>query len=327
MKLATLNDGTRDGTLVLVSQDLRTILPCSMTAPTLQAAIERWDEVEAPLVRLSRALDAGQAPGTLPFAATSMKAPLPRAWQWLDGSAFPTHGDLMQTAYNLPPVPAGVPLMYQGLSHQFIAGHDDVAFPSVEDGIDFEAELAVIVDDVPQGVSAEEALGHIKLIMLVNDWSLRTIGAAEMRTGFGWVQAKPACSAAPVVVTPDELGDRWENGRVHLPVLVHHHGLQFGAAEAGAMAFGFHDLIAHAARTRSLCAGTIIGSGTISNRNYAQVGSSCIAEKRAIEKIGSGEAFTPFMQDGESVRIEVRQRGGSLFGAIDQRVVVAAAAR
>lgn len=327
MKLATLNDGTRDGALVLVSQDLRTILPCAMVAPTLQAALEQWDEVEAPLARLARALDAGEAPGALPFAAPSMKAPLPRAWQWLDGSAFPTHGDLMQTAYNLPPVPADVPLMYQGMSHQFIAGHDDVAFASVEDGIDFEAELAVIVDDVPQGVSAEDALGHIKLIMLVNDWSLRTIGAAEMRTGFGWVQAKPACSAAPVVVTPDELGDRWEDGRVHLPVLVHYQGVQFGAAEAGAMAFGFHELVAHAARTRSLCAGTIIGSGTISNRDYARVGSSCIAEKRAIEKIGGGEPRTPFMQHGETVRIEVRQRRGSLFGAIDQRVVVTEAGR
>jgi fumarylacetoacetate (FAA) hydrolase len=158
--------------------------------------------------------------------------------------------------------------------------------------------------------------------MLVNDWSLRVIGAAEMRTGFGWVQAKPACSAAPVAVTPDELGDRWKDGRVHLPVMVHYQGGRFGEADAGCMDFGFHELIAHAARTRPLCAGTIIGSGTISNPAYNVMGSSCIAERRAIEKIELGEPHTPFMQDGEAVRIEVRQRRGSLFGAIDQRVVV-----
>ncbi|WIW88050.1 fumarylacetoacetate hydrolase family protein [Sphingobium sp. V4] len=323
MKLATLDDGTRDGCLVLVSRDLGAVLACDDVAGTLQEALEDWDRVSPLLAAMAERLDHGGAAGARPFDAGAMKAPLPRAWQWLDGSAFSTHGQLMQLAYDLPPVPSDIPLMYQGLSHRFAAGHEDMVFPSAADGIDFEAELAVIVDDVPQGLSPEEALGHIRLVMLVNDWSLRVLGAAEMRTGFGWVQAKPACSAAPVAVTPDELGDRWKDGRVHLPVMVHYQGGRFGEADAGCMDFGFHELIAHAARTRTLCAGTIIGSGTISNPAYNVVGSSCIAERRAIEKIERGAPHTPFMQDGEAVRIEVRQRRGSLFGAIDQRVVVA----
>jgi fumarylacetoacetate (FAA) hydrolase len=304
VRLATIPDGTRDGTVVRLSDDGTRMARC---AGSLREAMEDWDAFAA----TAAALEPDE-----PFDPARAMAPLPRTWQWLDASAFHTHGELLQLAYGLPPVPIDPPLMYQGMSHRFLAGHETARFPTEDHHIDFEAELGVIVDDVPMGTTAAEAMAHIKLVVLINDWSLRKLGAEEMRTGFGWVRAKPACSMAPIAVTPDELGDAWRDGRVHLPVDVTWNGTRFGAANAREMGYGFHELIAHAAQTRDLCAGTVIGSGTISNADYMTVGSSCIAERRAIEKAREGAIRTDFMAFGDRVRIEV----GSLFGAIDQSV-------
>lgn len=322
MKLATLATGHPDGALAVVSRDGSRCLGAADIAPSLQQALENWPTAAAGLAALAARLDdgEGESAGHGRFAA-----PLPRAWQWLDGSAFESHGALMQTAFNLPPIETKLPLMYQGMSHQFLGPNDDVVLPSEDDGIDFEGEFGVIVDAVPMGTTPTEALGHIKLIVQINDWSLRTLAAPEMKTGFGWIQAKPACSVAPFAVTPDELGDGWRNGRVCLDLAVDWNGARFGNANGAAMAFGFHDLVAHAARTRSLPAGTIIGSGTVSNANYRDVGSSCIAERRGIEMIDAGAPRTGFMRFGDTVRMESRLPDGMiLFGAIDQRVVALA---
>jgi fumarylacetoacetate (FAA) hydrolase len=214
--------------------------------------------------------------------------------------------------------------MYQGLSDHFLGPADDVPLPDEADGIDFEGEYGVIVDTVPMGIAAEEALGHIRVVVQINDWSLRTIAPVEMKTGFGWLQSKPACGAAAVAVTPDELGSAWRDGRVHLPLEIDLNGRRFGRANGGEMGFGFHDLIAHAARTRRLCAGTLIGSGTIANKDYRVVGSSCISERRMVETIERGAPETPFMSFGDRVRMEARDlRGAPLFGPIEQRVVAA----
>jgi fumarylacetoacetate (FAA) hydrolase len=318
MRLATMDDGSRDGRLVAVSADLTRMIPCAAIAPTLQAALEDWAAVSQALAALDPT-----GPQSTPFDPAAALAPLPRAWQWLDGSAFANHGELMQQAYGLPPIPTHPPLMYQGMSHRFLSGRADVPLPDARHGIDFEAEFAVILDETPMGVSADDALAHIKLIVLLNDWSLRVLGAEEMRTGFGWVRAKPACSVAPVAVTPDDLGSAWQDGRVHLPVQVDYDDARFGEARGGEMDFGFHELVAHAAQTRDLCAATIIGSGTVSNRAWREVGSSCIAERRAIEAIETGAPITPFMPFGSRVRIEVIEAGRSVFGRIDQRVVAA----
>ena len=229
-----------------------------------------------------------------------------------------------QPLFGTEPPPPGRPLMYQGLSHQFLSATADVPLPREEDGIDFEGEFGVITDHVPMGVTPAEALAHIKLLVQINDWSLRAIAPVEMKTGFGWVQAKPACSVAPFAVTPDTLGDAWRDGRVHLPLRVDWNGARFGEAVGGEMEFGFHDLVAHAASTRSLCAGTIIGSGTVSNSNFREIGSSCIAERRGIEMLDEGTARTDYMRFGDTVRMEARQPDGSLlFGAIDQQVIKA----
>jgi fumarylacetoacetate (FAA) hydrolase len=217
--------------------------------------------------------------------------------------------------------------MYQGLSDQFLGPADDVPLPNEGDGIDFEGEYGVVVDAVPMGVSPEAAFGHIRLVVQINDWSLRALAPLEMKTGFGWLQSKPACSAAAIAVTPDELGSAWRDGRVHLPLAIELNGRPFGRANGGEMEFGFHELIAHAARTRRLCAGTIVGSGTIANEGYAVVGSSCISERRMIETIAVGTPQTPFMRFGDRVRMEARDRQGApLFGPIDQRVVSSASA-
>lgn len=313
MRLATRRDGTRDGALVVVSADGERLLPASGIAPTLQAALEDWSRAEPALRALAARLDAGQGNG---FAATDLMAPLPRAWQWLDGSAFPTHGALMQKAFGLPPIETDKPLMYQGMSHRFLGPTEDVPLPSEVDGIDFEGEFGVITGDVPMGCPADEALAHVRLVVLINDWSLRAIAPAEMKTGFGWVQAKPACSVAPFAVTPDELGPAWQNGRVCLPLTVEINGTWFGSPVGDDMAYGFHDLIAHAARTRDLPAGTIIGSGTVSNANHAEVGSTCLSERRAIDTI-AGRPVTPFLRFGDRVTMQA----GDTFGRIDQRVV------
>jgi fumarylacetoacetate (FAA) hydrolase len=314
MRLATLNDGTKDGRLVVVAPDGAA---CA-TAPvkTLQEALERWDELSAQLA------DASNFPE--PLNPALLMAPLPRAWQWLDGSAFACHGELMDKVLGIAPLKTDRPLMYQGTSDRFYGPGDDVRFPDETLGIDFEGEFGVIVDAVPMGASPAECLGHIRLIVQINDWSLRALAGTEMKTGFGWVQAKPPCTMAPFAVTPDELGGQWRDARVCADLLVDWNGKRFGAANGEAMGFGFHELVAHAARTRDLVAGTVIGSGTVSNPNYREIGSSCIAERRGIEIVDSGKPVTEFMRFGDTVRMEGRLTDGRApFGAIEQQVVAA----
>ena len=298
MKLATIENGTPDGALVIVSADGSRYLPAAIA--TLQAAIESWETSEPALRTLAAKLDTGEGDST---DGVAFAAPLPRAWQWLDGSAYRSHGELMETLFGTEPPPPGRPLMYQGLSHQFLSATADVPLPREEDGIDFEGEFGVITEFVPMGVTPEQALGHL-------------IGEPAVR------QTGQACSVAPFAVTPDALSDAWREGRVHLPLTVDWNGERFGNAEGGAMEFGFHELVAHAASTRSLCAGTIIGSGTVSNSNFREIGSACIAERRGIEMLDNGKPSTSFMHFGDTVRMEARARdGGLLFGAIDQKVI------
>jgi naringenin degradation protein FdeI len=326
VKLATLQDGTRDGRLLVVSRDLKCAARADGIASTLLGALESWRTTAPRLEQLSNAVNAGTAAGMFDLDVAELAAPLPRTWQWLDASAFHSHGDLMEKAFKLAPIEGKEtrPLMYQGGSDDLLGARADLPFPSEQDGIDFEAEVAVIVDRVPMGTPASLAQSHIKLIMLANDASLRVLAPIEMKTGFGWVQAKPSTSFSPVALTPDELGDRWRDGRVCLPVHVHWNGREFGHPDASAMAFGFHELIAHAAYSRNLSAGTIIGSGTISNDNYREVGSACIAERRGIEVVDTGAPITSYMKFGDRVRIEMFDGGGrTIFGAIDQRVVPA----
>ncbi|MPT17298.1 MAG: FAA hydrolase family protein [Pseudomonas sp.] len=323
MKLATLADGSRDGRLLLVSRDLSRAVDACDLAPTLQAAIDNWWSIEADLQVRYDALNGGEAGNAFDFDPAQVMAPLPRAWQWLDGSCFLSHGDLMQRAFNLDPI-EGVeqtPLMYQGAGDDFIGARQDIPLPSETLGIDFEGEFAVLVDEVPMGCTAEQALGHIRLVLQVNDVSLRALAPREMRTGFGFVQAKSSSSFAPVAVTPDELGEAWRDARVQLPLHIEWNGEWFGHPHGGAMHFGFDQLIAHAALTRRLSAGTLIGSGTVSNDDRS-VGSACIAERRAIEMIDHGAPRTGFMRFGDRIHMEARCADGSpLFGAIDQYVV------
>ncbi|GLH36366.1 fumarylacetoacetate hydrolase family protein [Pseudomonas moraviensis] len=325
MKLATLKHTSRDGRLVVVSRDMTRALDASAVAPTLQQAIENWSVVEPRLQALARQLEEGDDSQTIAFDPAQAMAPLPRAYQWCDGSAFLSHGALMQKAFNLEPIEGAdrMPLMYQGAGDDFIGPRDDIELPSESQGIDFEGEFVVLVDDVPMGCSAENALGHIKLILQINDVSLRALAPREMRTGFGFLQAKPSSSFAPLAITPDELGEAWRDGCVHLPLQVEWNGERFGQPHGGQMNFHFGELIAHAALTRRLRAGTLIGSGTVSNAERS-AGSACIAERRAIEMIEQGAARTGFMRFGDRVRMDViGSDGRSLFGAIDQRVVKA----
>ncbi|MFY0727221.1 fumarylacetoacetate hydrolase family protein [Pseudomonas sp. NFX15] len=325
MKLATLKNARRDGQLVILSRDLKWALDASSVALTLQEAVENWCRVEPELQALSKSLNAGEANDAFVFDPAQAMAPLPRAYQWCDGSAFLSHGALMQKAFNLDPI-EGVdhtPLMYQGAGDDFLGAHDDIPLPSEHQGIDFEGEFVVLVDDVPMGCSADQALQHIKLILQINDVSLRALAPREMKTGFGFLQAKPSSSFAPAAITPDELGDAWLDGRVHLPLQVHWNGQWFGHPHGSQMSFGFGQLIAHAALTRRLRAGTLIGSGTVSNAERS-AGSACIAERRAIEMIEQGAAKTDYMRFGDQVHMDVFGHDGqSLFGAIDQRVVQA----
>ena len=314
MRLATIDNGTRDGRLVVVSPqgDAFAYAP----AATLQELIEGWDAL-APTLR---------AVAEFPEALAEAKplAPLPRAWQWLDGSAFQSHGDLMDAVLGITKPKTDLPLMYQGMSDTFMGTGTEARFPSTDLGIDFEGEFGVIVDAVPMGTSAAEAMKHIRLVVQINVWSLRTLAGPEMKTGFGWVGAKPACAMAPFAVTPDELGDAWKDGRVCLDLLVDWNDRRFGAANGHAMGFGFHELVAHAARTRDLVAGTVIGSGTVSNANFREIGSSCIAERRGIEVLDEGEPKTVFMAFGDTVRMEaVDGSGRAPFGVLYQRVVQA----
>ena len=322
MKLATLPGATPDGRLVVVTTDLTHAVDAAHIAPTLQAALEAWDDVSPQLDALASALEQRTVNGTFRFDQSAALAPLPRAWQWLDGSVFESHGRLMAEVFGIEDPPRTKPLMYQGMSHRFLSPSERVPFPSEEDGIDFEGEFAVLTDAVPMGVDPQNAMGHIKLIAQINDWSLRTIAPIEMKTGFGWIQAKPACSMAPVVVTPDELGDAWANGQVALKLRVEWNGQRFGEPSGDAMGFNFPELIAHAAATRELCAGTIIGSGTVSNEDFREVGSTCIAERRGIEILDYGAPRTSFMKFGDRVRMEaLTSEGCAVFGAIDQAIM------
>lgn len=325
MKVASLRDGTRDGRLLVVSTDLRRATPVPGVG-TLLTALERWSESAPVMQSLYGELNAGRAREAFDLDPSLLTAPLPRAPQWLDGSVFHSHGDLMDKVFGIPPIEGKreIPLMYQGASDDFLGPQDDMPLPSEADGIDFEAEVGVIVDFVPMATAASQALSHAKLLVLLNDASLRILAGREIKTGFGFLQSKPSTSFAAVAVTPDEIGDAWRAGRIHLPVRVAWNGREFGHPDAGRMGFGFHELIAHAARTRNLHAGTIIGSGTISNEEYRTVGSACIAERRGIETVDQGKAATPYMKFGDTVRIEMLDgKGRTIFGAIEQRMVAA----
>lgn len=323
MKLASLRSGAPEGELIVVNRSLRFAVSGAHIAPTVRAALENWQQIAEPLQRLAEALERGMAPGVFPFDPCAVLAPVPRPGQWLDASAFPTHGQLMAKAFGLSPVDQkDWPLMYQGCSDYTLAAREDVPLPSEADGIDFEGEFAVVVDEVPMGVLPEQALRYVRLIVLVNDWSLRAFGPEEMRAGFGFIRAKPATAYSPVAVTPDELGAAWCSGRVELDLQVHRGEELFGRPNGREMAHDFGRLIAHAAYNRRLSAGTVIGSGTVSNADYARVGSTCIAERRSIETIETGKPKTAFLRFGERVRLEAFDGAErSIFGSIDQRIV------
>lgn len=322
MRFATFPNGHPDGRLHLVCRRNAKTVP-TQSVTTLQEALKRWSEVSAELKLQYQQLNDGQAQGAFAFNPAQTMAPLPRAWQWLDGSAFDSHGQLMEQVFKLEARHAlGRPLMYQGISDRFQSPTEPSPFPSEDDNIDFEGEFAVITGPVDMSTRAQSCLDAIRLIVQVNDWSLRYLGPIEMKTGFGMVQCKPRCAMAPVAVTPDELGENWRDGRVDLDLEVFLNATTFGRPNGYAMSVGFHDLVAHAAYSRDLPAGTVIGSGTVSNANVRQVGSACIAERRAIEIVDSGEAQTPFLRFGDAVQMEARLGNNApLFGAISQQVV------
>jgi fumarylacetoacetate (FAA) hydrolase len=330
MKLATIKDGTRDGQLAVVSRDLKTAQLADGIAPTLQRALDDWRFIAPQLEQLYEQLNAGKARRAFDFDPKRCMAPLPRAYQWADGSAYVNHVELVRRARNaeMPDSFWHEPLMYQGSSDDFIGPTDDIVLASEDWGIDFEGEVAVVTDDVAIGTDAHTAASHIQLLMLVNDVSLRNLIPAELAKGFGFFQSKPASSFSPVAVTPDELGPAWQDGKLHLPLRVTWNGVLVGQPNAGVdMVFGFPQLIAHLAKTRNARAGSIIGSGTVSNKD-AKKGYTCIAEKRCLEMIADGEAKTPFMKFGDRIRIEMLDaEGKSIFGAIDQTVAQAAAPR
>ena len=322
MKVATVRDGTRDGRLAVVSRDLGRAVDASDIAPAMLAALESWPSVESALRERFDRLESGELEGE-PFEPCAAHAPLPRAPQWIDGSVFQNHGRLMARALHpdREHTYEEQPLVYQGASDDFIGPCDDVVVAEETEGIDFEGEVAVIVDDVPMRTRAEDADPHIKLLLLCNDVSLRSYAARELSTGFGFFNAKPSSAFSPVAVTPDELGDAWREGRFELPLHVEWNGEWFGHPDAREMTFSFHQLIEHVTRSRRLSAGTIIGSGTVSNEDRS-VGCACISERRAIELIEHGAAKTPYMSFGDRVRIEMLDaHGRSIFGAIDQRIV------
>lgn len=325
MKLATLRTDHPDGRLVVVSSDLLWAAEADAIASTMQQAVEHWGDVCPALQQIADDLNRSgeRVPGAFAFEPSQAAAPLPRAYQWLDASAFLNHGSLMERALGMPPIPDQdtVPLMYQGASDDFLGPCDPVPMADEAHGIDFEGEYGVITGAVPMGTSAADAARCIRLVVQINDMSLRAFAAREMRTGFGFVQAKPTSSFAPVAVTPDELGAAWRDARVQLPLHIRWNDRRFGEPHGGEMNFGFDQLIAHAAKTRRLSAGTVIGSGTVSNAGGA-AGSACISERRAIEIIASGQPATGFMRFGDTIRMEALDAGGrTVFGAIDQRVV------
>lgn len=323
MKLATLKDGSRDGQLIVVSRDLRTAVSADAIAPTLQRALDDWPFYAPQLAERYDALNHGRARYPFPFEPRDCMAPLPRAYQWADGSAYVNHVELVRRARGaqMPPEFWTDPLMYQGGSDDFIGPCDDIVCADEAHGIDFEAEVAVVTSDVPMGTAPDAALKAVRLVMLVNDVSLRNLIPGELAKGFGFFQSKPASAFSPVAVTPDELGEHWQGGRVHRPIIVHWNGKKVGQPDAGTdMVFHFGQLIAHAAKTRNLRAGSIVGSGTVSNKD-AQRGYACIAEKRCLEMIANGAAQTDFMKYGDTVKIDMLDEAGrSIFGAIEQSV-------
>lgn len=333
MRLATLkiaNPKTpserQDGRLAVVSPDgLKAVPVAPEVYPNLLAALADWERAEPRLRSIDAALSRGEALEVLDAGRARLAAPLPRTWAWLDGSAFIQHVILVRKARGAAPPEdlRAVPLMYQGASDFLLGPADDIPLLDEAHGLDFEAEVGVILGETPMGVSAAEAGRHIKLLTVMNDVSLRNLIGRELAAGFGFFQSKPASSFAPFAVTPDELGPAWRDGRVHLELRSVYNGKLFGRPNAGEMHFSFHDLIAHAARTRRLAAGTILGSGTVSNADET-VGSSCLAEQRMLEKIRSGTMTTPFMRAGDTIEIEMLQDGRSVFGKISQRVVAAA---
>jgi len=327
MKLASYNDGSRDGQLLVVSRDLASGHYATGIATRLQQVLDDWSFLSPQLEELSQTLDHGKARHAFPFDPERCMAPLARAYQWADGSAFINHVELVRRARNAE-VPASFyedPLVYQGGSDDFLGPRDDAVFASADWGIDFESEIAVVTGDVPMGATPDAALEGVRLLMLANDWSLRNLIPAELAKGFGFLQSKPATAFGPVAVTPDELGSAWRGGRVHLNVESVWNGKRVGLCSAGdEMSFHFGQLIAHVAKTRRLRAGSIVGSGTISNKDWSR-GYSCIAEKRAIETIESGAPKTAFMNFGDTIRIEIKGTDGtSVFGAIEQKVVPSA---
>jgi fumarylacetoacetate (FAA) hydrolase len=320
MKLASLREGGRDGALVVVSRDLTLAARATGIAATLQQALEGWDEVSGALEGLYAALNEDRAEGSFGLELANLESPLPRAYQFLDGSAYLAHVERVRRARGaeMPPSFLTDPLMYQAASDGFLPPVGTIPVASEDFGIDFEAEVCVITDDVPMGVGPDAAAAHVRLLCLVNDVSLRNLIPAELAKGFGFLQSKPRSALSPVAVTPDELRDAWVGGKVHLPLVTHYNGELFGHPECGVdMQFDFYQLVAHAAKTRPLAAGTIIGSGTIANADESR-GSSCLAEKRMLEIIAGGEARTPFMRFGDTVRIEMLDREGqSVFGAVE----------
>ena len=332
MKLATLKNGSRDGRLVVVSKDLTRCTDAARIAPTLQAALDDWEAAAPRLARMAEGVELGSVP-TFRFHENECESPLPRAYQWLDGSAYLNHVELVRKARGaeVPETFYSDPLMYQGGSDTFIGPRDPILAREESYGIDMEAEIAVITDDVPMGVSVEAAHKHIKLVMIVNDVSLRGLIPAELAKGFGFVQSKASSAFSPTAVTPEALGSAWDNGTIDLPMLVDYNGAPFGKANVKTdMTFNMGELVAHAAKTRALSAGTIIGSGTVSNKfeggegkkiEHGGVGYSCIAEIRMIEKIQTGEFTTPFMSFGDIVGIDMKDSAGhSIFGRIENKV-------
>jgi len=324
VKLATIKDGSRDGRLAVVSRDLARAVHADGIASTMQQALDDWRGASPKLAALAAALEAGTAGGAFAFDPGAAMAPLPRAHHWVDGSAYVNHVELVRKARGAE-MPASFwtdPLVYQGGSDDFLGPTEDAPFVSEDWGIDLEGEVAVVTDDVAMSTDPQAARAHIKLVMLVNDWSLRNLIPGELAKGFGFYQSKPATAFSPVAVTPDELGEAWDGGKVHLPLVVHLNGKLLGRPNAGVdMTFDFGQLIAHVTRTRRLGAGAIVGSGTISNYDRS-LGSCCLAEVRMLETVAKGKPSTPFMSFGDRVRIEMLDsRGESIFGAIEQRVV------
>ena len=324
MKLATRKNGTRDGELLVVSRDNSRAVVAGSIAPTMQSLMDNWDGLSPQIEALFESLENGSCADAFDVDPASLHSPLPRAYSWIDGSAYINHIVLVRKARGAEP-PATLetdPLVYQGGSDTFLGPRDDIPLADTAWGCDFESEIALVMDDTPQGVTPEEVPNYVRLVMLCNDVSLRNLIPGELAKSFGFFISKPSSAFSPFAVTPDELGDAWKGGRMYRPLITHYNGEKYGDPDAGPeMHFSFFEIVAHVCKTRSLSAGTIVGSGTISNKDVSR-GSSCLAEKRMLEKIATGEFKTPFMDYGDTVAIEMfNDAGESIFGRIEQTVV------